>query len=235
MWQLDSMPTPSALVDLMHPGLLPAHKRAAHHLQRGDRWLPVILGSVEKQNHSHCNACQVELLWTNGNYLRAGQGVMRGQGLTGTHGATSERRRPDAERVRDKSLKLVFDNLPLFQPPAKQVQTTTIVPVEDIELAAFEAAEQPTNAALVSLGPNPVAFELMQLSPVFQVRVGPQRAPARRGGMQITGTVDDATEEFKATFAAARGPMGALLIANASKLARNLREARAGEVSDELV
>ncbi|KAJ7839350.1 hypothetical protein B0H14DRAFT_3140785 [Mycena olivaceomarginata] len=234
--RLDSMPTPSALGDLMHPGLLPAHKRAAHHLQRGDRWLPVILGSVEKQNHSHRNACQVELLWTNGNYLRAGQGVMRGRGLTGTHGATSECRRPDAERVRDKSLKLVFDNLPyvifhrlLFQPPAKQVQTMTIVLVEDIELAAFEAAEQPTNAALVSLGPNPVAFELMQ------VRVGPQRAPALRGGMQITGTVDDATEEFKATFAAARGPMGALLIANASKLARNLREARAGEVSDELV
>ncbi|KAJ7362730.1 hypothetical protein DFH08DRAFT_950966 [Mycena albidolilacea] len=39
------------------------------------------------------------------------------------------------ERVREKSLKLVFDNLPLFQPSTQQVQTTTIVLVEDIEMA----------------------------------------------------------------------------------------------------
>jgi hypothetical protein len=37
MWELDPAPTPSAVPDLMHPALLPAHERAAHHLRRGDR------------------------------------------------------------------------------------------------------------------------------------------------------------------------------------------------------
>lgn len=37
MWELDPAPMPSAVPDLMHPALLPAHERAAHHLRRSDR------------------------------------------------------------------------------------------------------------------------------------------------------------------------------------------------------
>ncbi|KAJ7802602.1 hypothetical protein B0H14DRAFT_2464201 [Mycena olivaceomarginata] len=58
--------------------------------------------------------------------------------------------------------------------------------------------EQPVNAAFLSSDPNPVAFELLQ------IRTGPQLGPSLRGGPPITGTVVDATEEFKATFEAAR-------------------------------
>ncbi|KAJ7464585.1 hypothetical protein FB451DRAFT_1490106 [Mycena latifolia] len=59
--------------------------------------------------------------------------------------------------------------------------------------------EAPINAALLSSGPNPVAIELMQ------VRTGPQRGPSLRGGPPITGTVADASAEFRAAFEAARG------------------------------
>ncbi|KAJ6569791.1 hypothetical protein DFH09DRAFT_1033577 [Mycena vulgaris] len=90
-------------------------------------------------------------------------------------------------------------------------------------------AEQPLNAALLSLGPNPVAIEL------FQVRTGAQLAPSLRGGPKITGTVQDATAEFVAAFEAARGPRGAVLKANAAKMAKSLKEARAGEASEEIV
>ncbi|KAJ7099798.1 hypothetical protein C8R44DRAFT_716760 [Mycena epipterygia] len=90
-------------------------------------------------------------------------------------------------------------------------------------------AEQPVNAALLSTGLEPVAFELMQ------IRTGPQRAPSLRGGPTPTGTVEDASAEFQATFEAAREPTGALLTANAINMAKALGEARAGEVSDELV
>ncbi|KAJ6596327.1 hypothetical protein DFH09DRAFT_129897 [Mycena vulgaris] len=89
-------------------------------------------------------------------------------------------------------------------------------------------AEQPINAALLSSTSNPLAIEL------FQVRAGPQLAPSLRGGPKITGTVEDATAEFRATFEAARGAKGAVLTANAEKMARDLREARAGEISAEL-
>ncbi|KAJ6569865.1 hypothetical protein DFH09DRAFT_1277941 [Mycena vulgaris] len=90
-------------------------------------------------------------------------------------------------------------------------------------------AEQPINAALLSSEPNPVAFELLQ------IRTGPQLGPSLRGGPKITGTVEDTTSEFEGTFAAARGPKGAILTANAQRMARTLREARAGEVFDELI
>ncbi|KAJ6575624.1 hypothetical protein DFH09DRAFT_1150729 [Mycena vulgaris] len=90
-------------------------------------------------------------------------------------------------------------------------------------------AEQPINAALLSSEPNPVAFELLQ------IRTGPQLGPSLRGGPKITGTVEDAAAEFEAVFAAARGSKGAVLTANAKKMAQALREARAGEASDELI
>lgn len=90
-------------------------------------------------------------------------------------------------------------------------------------------AEQPFNAACLSLGPKPVAIELMQ------TRTGPQRAPALRGGPSITGTVKDASAEFRATFDDARGEKGAVLRENAENLARDLRDARSGEVEEALV
>ncbi|KAJ7436845.1 hypothetical protein FB451DRAFT_1061457 [Mycena latifolia] len=88
--------------------------------------------------------------------------------------------------------------------------------------------EQPVNAALLSSGPHPVAIELMQ------VRTGPGLAPPLRGGPTPTGTTEDATAEFRATFDAARGPRGAVLTANAREMARALRAARNGEVGEEI-
>ncbi|KAJ7436023.1 hypothetical protein FB451DRAFT_1344681 [Mycena latifolia] len=90
-------------------------------------------------------------------------------------------------------------------------------------------AEQPINAALLSSGADAVAFELLQ------VRTGPQLGPSLRGGPKITGTVEDASAEFAATFTAARGQEGARLAANAGKLGRALKEAREGETADEIV
>jgi hypothetical protein len=69
----------------------------------------------------------------------------------------------------------------------------------------------------------------------LQVRTGPQLGPSLRGGPKITGTVEDATAEFKAVFEAARGQKGAILTENATKMARALRVARAGEASEELI
>ncbi|KAJ7699425.1 hypothetical protein B0H14DRAFT_3653065 [Mycena olivaceomarginata] len=89
--------------------------------------------------------------------------------------------------------------------------------------------EQPVNAAFLSSGPDPVAFELLQ------IRTGPQLGPSLRGGPKITGTVEDAAEEFRATFEAARGAKGATLCANAIKLAGALRESAAGEASEEII
>jgi hypothetical protein len=45
----------------------------------------------------------------------------------------------------------------------------------------------------------------------------------------------DASEEFKATFDAARGTRGAILQANTAKVAEAVREARAGEAEAELI
>ncbi|KAF8184364.1 hypothetical protein K438DRAFT_2020389 [Mycena galopus ATCC 62051] len=88
-------------------------------------------------------------------------------------------------------------------------------------------AEQPINAAFLSAEPSPVAIEL------FQVRTGPQLGPSLHSNEQITGTVQAASEEFKATFAAARGARSAISRANAEKMALTLREARVGEASEE--
>ncbi|KAJ7677018.1 hypothetical protein DFH06DRAFT_1169531 [Mycena polygramma] len=88
--------------------------------------------------------------------------------------------------------------------------------------------EQPVNAALLSTGPNAIAIEL------FQVRTGPQLGPSLHSDAKITGTVEDAVEEFKATFAAARGARGTLLQANAVRMAAALREERAGQAAEEI-
>ncbi|KAJ7654102.1 hypothetical protein DFH06DRAFT_993959, partial [Mycena polygramma] len=87
--------------------------------------------------------------------------------------------------------------------------------------------EQPVNAALLSTGPNAVAIEL------FQVRTGPQLGPSLRTDAKITGTVEDAVEEFRAMFAAARGASGAVLKTNAARMAAALREERIGQVAEE--
>ncbi|KAJ7302757.1 hypothetical protein DFH08DRAFT_977602 [Mycena albidolilacea] len=88
-------------------------------------------------------------------------------------------------------------------------------------------AEQPINAAFLSAEPSPVAIEL------FQVRTSTQLGPSLHSNAEITGTVQAASEEFKATFAAAREMQGAILRANAEKMALALREARVGEASEE--
>ncbi|KAJ7806641.1 hypothetical protein B0H14DRAFT_3767620 [Mycena olivaceomarginata] len=90
-------------------------------------------------------------------------------------------------------------------------------------------AEQPVNAAFLSTGQNPVAIEL------FQIRTGPQLAPSLRGGPTITGTVEDATKEFREVFDTARGKRGEALKANALRMARAIREARTGECADEII
>ncbi|KAJ7820368.1 hypothetical protein B0H13DRAFT_1660912 [Mycena leptocephala] len=87
--------------------------------------------------------------------------------------------------------------------------------------------EQPINGAFLSAEPNPVAIEL------FQVRTGPQLGPSLHSNAEITGTVQAASEEFKATFAAVRGARGAILRANAEKMALALREARVEEAAEE--
>ncbi|KAJ7915914.1 hypothetical protein B0H13DRAFT_2452303 [Mycena leptocephala] len=74
-----------------------------------------------------------------------------------------------------------------------------------------------------------VAIEL------FQIRAGPQLAPSLHSSVKITGTVQDASEEFKATFAAARGAKGARLQENVAKISKALKEARAGEAREELI
>ncbi|KAJ7213515.1 hypothetical protein GGX14DRAFT_445315 [Mycena pura] len=90
-------------------------------------------------------------------------------------------------------------------------------------------AEQPINAAFLSAEPNPVAMELIQ------IRTGPQIGPSLRGGPEITGTTEDASKEFKAVFEAARSMRGEILRANAVKMAKAMREARAGEASEEII
>ncbi|KAJ7174027.1 hypothetical protein C8R43DRAFT_914623 [Mycena crocata] len=90
-------------------------------------------------------------------------------------------------------------------------------------------SEQPTLAAFFSAQPNPVAIELMQ------VRTGPQRGPSLRGGPEITGTVEAASKEFNTILHDARSARGTALRANTAKMAQALREARAGEASQELI
>ncbi|KAK4696421.1 hypothetical protein P7C70_g8385, partial [Phenoliferia sp. Uapishka_3] len=81
-------------------------------------------------------------------------------------------------------------------------------------------AEQPINAAVLSNQPNPVAFELLQ------VRCGTACAPSLRTPTRITGTEDDAVQEFKEVFKKARGDEGKVLRANVEEMAAKLRESR---------
>ncbi|KAJ7688158.1 hypothetical protein B0H17DRAFT_1203165 [Mycena rosella] len=88
--------------------------------------------------------------------------------------------------------------------------------------------DQTTNAALLSSGPHPVAIELMQ------VRTGTQLGPSLRTTEPITGTVEAAAAELNAAFGAVRGPLGATLRENALNMAQALRDARKGEVGEEI-
>ncbi|KAF7368762.1 hypothetical protein MVEN_00201300 [Mycena venus] len=91
------------------------------------------------------------------------------------------------------------------------------------------AGEQALNAAFFSAEPNPVAIEL------FQVHTGQQIGLSLHTDAKITGTLEDASKEFKATFAAVREARDGVLRTNAEKMASTLREAHAGEASDEIV
>ncbi|KAL8283295.1 hypothetical protein RQP46_005705 [Phenoliferia psychrophenolica] len=85
-------------------------------------------------------------------------------------------------------------------------------------------AEQPLNAALLSSGPHPVAFEL------FQIRTGKALAPSLRAPtLKITGTEADAVREFNEVFEKARGHSGMKMREAAGTIARELRESREGE------
>ncbi|KAK7042782.1 hypothetical protein R3P38DRAFT_2892181 [Favolaschia claudopus] len=90
------------------------------------------------------------------------------------------------------------------------------------------AAEQPINAAFLSASANPVAIEL------FQIRTGPHIGPSLHTDIKITGTVEDAVEEFKSVFNDARGARGATLRANAAEMASMLRVERTGDSLKEL-
>ncbi|KAJ6502786.1 hypothetical protein C8R47DRAFT_1193106 [Mycena vitilis] len=81
-----------------------------------------------------------------------------------------------------------------------------------------------------------VSESLLQNVPliVWPVRTGPQLGPSLHTDAKITGTVEDATEEFRATFAAARGARGAVLQANAARMAAALKEERAGQAAEEI-
>ncbi|KAJ7478918.1 hypothetical protein FB451DRAFT_1450543 [Mycena latifolia] len=91
------------------------------------------------------------------------------------------------------------------------------------------SGEQTLNAAFFSTGPNAVAIELLQ------IRTGAQIGPSLYSDAEITGTLEDASEEFKETFAAARGAMGEILRGNAAKMASDLKIAQTGEASEEIV
>ncbi|KAL8280735.1 hypothetical protein RQP46_006739 [Phenoliferia psychrophenolica] len=90
-------------------------------------------------------------------------------------------------------------------------------------------AEQPLNAALVSSGPRPVAFEL------FQIRTGTALAPTLRAPtLKIIGTEADAVREFKNVFEKARETAGMKMREAAEAIARELRESREGEDRSEV-
>ncbi|KAJ7053078.1 hypothetical protein C8F01DRAFT_1261253 [Mycena amicta] len=103
--------------------------------------------------------------------------------------------------------------------------------VEGLPMIIWPAgAEQPVNAAFFSAEPNPVAIELLQ------IRTGAQIGPSLRHGdaVKITGTVEDAVEEFKTVFADARGEKGQRIRANVQRMAKVVREGRAGEAAEEV-
>ncbi|KAJ7049078.1 hypothetical protein C8F01DRAFT_1266117 [Mycena amicta] len=96
--------------------------------------------------------------------------------------------------------------------------------VEGIPMIIWPAgSEQPVNAAFFSAEPNPI-------------RTGVQIGPSLRHGdaVKITGTVEDAVEEFKRVFADARGEKGQRIRANVQRMAKVVREGRAGEAAQEV-
>ncbi|KAJ7302266.1 hypothetical protein DFH08DRAFT_723274, partial [Mycena albidolilacea] len=101
---------------------------------------------------------------------------------------------------------------------------------QGIPLIVWPASgEQALNAAFFSTGPNPVAMELLQ------IRTGAQIGPSLHSHAKITGTLEDASAEFVATFAAARGTRGEILQESAAKMASALKMAHAGEAAEEIV
>ncbi|KAJ7627142.1 hypothetical protein FB45DRAFT_920733 [Roridomyces roridus] len=100
---------------------------------------------------------------------------------------------------------------------------------QGIPLIVWPASgEQAINAAFVSTGPQPVAIQL------FQIRTGAQLGPSLHTDAVITGSVEDARIEFKATFTDARGSKGKELQRNAAGMASALRADHAGEAAEEL-
>ncbi|KAK7007561.1 hypothetical protein R3P38DRAFT_3325130 [Favolaschia claudopus] len=99
---------------------------------------------------------------------------------------------------------------------------------QGIPLILWPVSAEVPSAAMMSAEPNPVAIEL------FQIRTGPQLGPSLRTDVKITGTVEDAILEFKKTFELARGPQGAIIKANAKKMAKKLREERLRDAPKEL-
>ncbi|CAK5272181.1 unnamed protein product [Mycena citricolor] len=89
-------------------------------------------------------------------------------------------------------------------------------------------AEQAVNAVLLSTGPAPVAIEL------FQIRAGAQLGPSLRSDAprNITGTLADATAEFRKTFADLKSAKGRALVRNALSVRKLWRQERAVRDSD---
>ncbi|KAJ7230815.1 hypothetical protein C8J57DRAFT_1197014 [Mycena rebaudengoi] len=101
---------------------------------------------------------------------------------------------------------------------------------QGIPLIVWPASgEQALNAAFFSTEPNPVAMEL------FQIRTGAQIGPSMHSDAKITGTLEDASAEFGATFAAVRGARGEILQENAAKMASALKVAHVREAAEEIV
>ncbi|KAF7316042.1 hypothetical protein MIND_00121900 [Mycena indigotica] len=91
-------------------------------------------------------------------------------------------------------------------------------------------AEQPGNAAYFSSEPHPVAFEFMQ------IRTAAQIGPSLRFGdkLNITGTIEDAIQEFEMVLGEARGEKGMMLRAHAQGAAKLLRYGRGAEAAAEI-
>ncbi|KAJ7683787.1 hypothetical protein B0H17DRAFT_1333162 [Mycena rosella] len=73
------------------------------------------------------------------------------------------------------------------------------------------------------------------ITPTNQVRTGPHLGPSLRGSKTITGTVEDASAEFKRHIRGCAGPEGDRVAENARQMAKALREARKGETALRIV
>ncbi|CAK5272637.1 unnamed protein product [Mycena citricolor] len=82
-------------------------------------------------------------------------------------------------------------------------------------------AEQALNAAMLSTGPRPIGIEL------FQIRAGDQLGPSLRpDAPKITGTVEDAKNEFQQAFIDLKGSRGEILGKNAVRIGELWRAER---------